>query len=215
MGLQICSLVCHSYLEDLLLTFSYMCILPGKTKNLWRVDTLTPSAWISSLVHTMLQLLVTFGALILCQFNIYSWKSCCCLSLNFILPLEQVLVMTNFCTVTKAEQETFRSSLCCSPLFWRLWWLLELFLMMGLQPLYHEIWSGGVGLFTEVSQHRERTRTGTCGDDLALPEEELANLFPTALFKILCSYIVWEWDWISPSDKPSHFSLSLLPSRDI
>jgi len=44
MGPWIYSLVCHSYLKDFVLTFSYVCILPGKTKNLYRVDTLTSSA---------------------------------------------------------------------------------------------------------------------------------------------------------------------------
>lgn len=54
MGLWICSLVCHRYLRDVLLTFSYLCILQGKTKSVYRVDTLTPSTWISPLVPTMI-----------------------------------------------------------------------------------------------------------------------------------------------------------------
>lgn len=137
MGLCICSLVCHSYLKYLLLTFSYLCILPGETKNWYRVDTLTPPAWISPLVHTVLQPLVTFRALILHQLNIDSWKACCC----FFESLEQVLVTMKFCTVV--TKETFGSSLCYSPPFWRLSWLLELFLMMGFQSSHHDIWSGG------------------------------------------------------------------------
>lgn len=147
MDLWICSLVCHSYLKDLLLTFSYLCILPGKKT---RTEVLTPSAWISPLVHSMLQPLVTLGPLILCQLNIFSWKACCCLSLNFILPLQQVLVTMTFCTVTKAEQDTCESSLCYSPPFW-LW---EFFLMTGLHTLYHEIWRRGGFVHWRVTAQR-------------------------------------------------------------
>lgn len=57
---------------------------------------------------------------------------------------------------------------------------------------------GGGFVHWRITAHRENLH-GTCGDDPALPEEELASLFPSALLKILWSYVMQEWDLISPS----------------
>lgn len=97
MGLWICSLVCHKYLKDVL-SFSYVCILQGKTKNLCIVDALTPSHWTRPLVLTMLQPLVMFRALSFCHLSTCSWKVFC--SYDFV-----VLIKTRPCGVTGEGEE--------------------------------------------------------------------------------------------------------------
>lgn len=75
-----------------------MCILQGKTQSLCRVDTLTPSTWLSPLVPTMLQPLVMFRAHRFCQLNTFSWKVYC--SHDFM-----VLIKTRPCGVTGEGEE--------------------------------------------------------------------------------------------------------------
>lgn len=52
---------------------------------------------------------------------------------------------------------------------------------------------GGGFFHWRITAHRENLH-GACGGDLALPEKELAYLFPSALFMILFLYVMQEWD---------------------